>query len=149
MARDLEGPGVTPDEARAAVGSVCASFEIVGGAVPLSDRPEKFRGFLASGMGHYAVVRGPAVDLPAGLSDRDVEVELRIDGASASQKSHQGAAHFEVLAGLANQLTRLGRRLEAGHRVITGAQIIHVPERAGVYEATVAGVGDVSFELTD
>ena len=149
MGRDLEGPDATPDDARAAVGRLRPSFEIVGGAIPLPDKPEKFRGFLASGMGHYAVVSGSELGVPPDFSDRELDVELSLDGERIMERSHKAGSHFEVVAGLANHLARHGRRLEAGQGVITGAQIAHVPERAGVYAAQIAGVGAVSFELTD
>lgn len=148
MGTALAGPGATPETARAAIAGVRPSFEIVGGAVPLPDGPDKFPGFLASGLGHYRVVSGTVLELPAGLADREVEVELCIDGRRVCDQIHPGGTHFEVLAGLANHLARFGRRLESGQGVITGAQIVHIPERTGRYEARMAGLGEVSFQLT-
>ena len=52
-------------------------------------------------MGAYAVVRGAPLAPPGDLADRELEVELCVDGESIARGSLQGQGTFEVLASLA------------------------------------------------
>jgi 2-keto-4-pentenoate hydratase len=139
---------------REAVGSVHAAFELnenrpgtVSGDFPLT---------VADNMAQWGIVIGQGAD-PRSLDLDAVAVELRCDG----EVLFEGVSgdliddHWDSLARLVGELGRHSRRIEAGHRVITGA-FCRLPAAAGQrWEATfsrteaerpeVLGTVDVTF----
>ena len=146
----LEGPNATSEQARAAASSVAPCFELIGGNIPEVNM-DKFRGFLAAGMGNLGVVSGPAVSpLPSDLDFAALTSELWIDGKRGVAASNDAGAGspFERVADLANFLSKFGIRLEAGQRIITGARVVQIQCDAGTYEGRVSGLGSVQLTLT-
>ncbi len=133
FARPVDDPG----QVRDAVGSVHAGFELnenrsgtVAGDFPLT---------VADNMAQWGIVVGEGAD-PRSLDLNAVTVELRCD----DEVRFEGASgdvlddHWSSLARLVEVLGRHSRRIEAGHRVITGA-FCRLPIAAGErWEATYA-----------
>jgi 2-keto-4-pentenoate hydratase len=131
MGSRLRGPGVTRDDAVAAVEGVCAAVEIV------DSRFEDWRIKLAD------TVADLASNGAAAVSDRIVplaEIDPRLVGMVLSRNGDlvdtgAGAAALgdplEVVAWLANTLGENGVALEPGHLVMTGALHAAVPMSAG------------------
>ena len=145
LATDLSGPGVTVDDARAAVASVAPCFEIIGGNLPKIS-VEALRGFIAVGMGNFGVVAGPG-SAPSELATEELVSELWIDGAKADALSNDAASPFQVLADLANHLANYGHRVQARERVITGARVVCVECRPGRYEGRISQLGSVNLTV--
>lgn len=133
MAAALEGPGVTPATAMAAVGSVHAGLEVI------DSRYRDFRFTLADVLADNAssarfVVRPDGL-APTGLDLGLESVSLWKNGrvvataTGAAVQGHPAAA----LALAANELGRRGQRIEAGALVLTG----------GLTDAVAIAPGDV------
>jgi 2-keto-4-pentenoate hydratase len=149
MGRRLAGPGITPDQARAAVAAVSAGFELnqnrAGGVkdFPLS---------VADNLSQWGIVVGDTLaPVPAGLELAALRVELRRDGAVAA--SAGGGAetiddHFLSLSLLANVLGEYGQALEPGQRVITGSFAKEDVAAGESWEARFSGIGTVSVRFT-
>lgn len=127
----LKGPGVTVADARKAVASVHAAFEIV----PLKDAPGGRSGqHMVAGhnFGSYIVmseeVGSPEWDLV------DEPVELYGDGQLLQKAvaGDSGGDPYAVLAEMANTLGRLGQTLEPGMVVMTGSATPPHPVAPGV-----------------
>jgi 2-keto-4-pentenoate hydratase len=119
MAAPLAGPGVTLDQARAAIASVAPALEIVERR---GDFTADLHLALADNAQQKAFVTGPAVPLGE-LDLAAVTVEVLVN--RVSQERARGA---EVLgtpvasvAWLANKLAQYGRRLEAGALIMSGS----------------------------
>lgn len=141
----LRGPGVTPEQAGAAVQSVVASLEVVDSRI--ADWRIGLFDTIADNASSGAVVVGPdrvpldGLDLPA------TACELTRNGAVVGTGT--GAAvmgdPLVVLAWLANTLGARGITLQAGHLVIPGAVCAMVPIAAGdTITATFTGLGSVT-----
>jgi len=115
----LAGPGVTLEQARAAVSHVAPALEIIekrgdfGADLALS---------LADNAQQKAFVTGAAVPLGA-LELAEVTLELAVNGVP--QERARGAevlgTPIASIAWLANKLADFGRRLETGSRVMSGS----------------------------
>jgi 2-keto-4-pentenoate hydratase len=119
MAAPLAGPGVTLDQAQAAIGSVAPALEIVERR---GDFTADLHLALADNAQQKAFVTGPAVPLGE-LDLAAVTVEVFVNGIS--QERARGA---EVLGTpvasvtwLANKLAQYGRRLETGALIMSGS----------------------------
>jgi 2-keto-4-pentenoate hydratase len=119
MGAPLAGPGVTLDQARAAIASVAPALEIVERR---GDLTADLNLALADNAQQKAFITGPAVPLGE-LDLAAVTVEVIVN--DVSQERARGA---EVLgtpvasvAWLANKLAQYGRRLEAGVRIMSGS----------------------------
>jgi 2-keto-4-pentenoate hydratase len=116
----LQGPGVTAARARAAVTAVQPAFEIIEGrgdfradlALALTDNSQQ-----------KAFVTGPASPLPAGWAPPDTTVEVLVNGRLVERAvgSERTGDALGAVAWLANKLAELGRRIEAGHRIMSGS----------------------------
>ena len=119
MGRTLAGPGVTLDQARAAIATAAPALEIVERR---GDFTADLHLALADNAQQKAFVTGPARP-PGDLDLAAVTVEVLVNGAA--QERAAGAAVLGTpvasIAWLANKLAELGRRLEAGMRVMSGS----------------------------
>jgi 2-keto-4-pentenoate hydratase len=121
IGRPLEGPGVTLEAVGAAVSAVAPALEIVerrGDAaadVPLS---------IADNCQQRAFVVGPASGPPAASGDpAAATVEVYLNGRLAERASGAEVMGTPLasVAWLAERLSRFGRRLEPGMRVMSGS----------------------------
>lgn len=121
IGRPLEGRGVTLDAVRAAVSAVAPALEIVeqrGDAaadVPLS---------IADNCQQRAFVVGPAAGPPAVSGDpATATVEVYLNGQLSERASGAEVMGTPLasVAWLAERLSRFGRRLEPGMRVMSGS----------------------------
>lgn len=146
MGSDLRGPGVTAQQARAAVASVAPGMEINqkrSGAVT------DFELSVADNLTQWAIVQGrpsPVTDefdsdsLRVTMSCND-EVRADVIGRDVIDD------HFVSIATLANVLGEHGRRLEAGQRLITGSFSKHDVSRGEEWRAEFAGLGACSVSF--
>ena len=116
----LRGPGVTTEQAQAALSAMAPAFEIIE---KRGDFAADLNVSLADNAQQRAYVTGGAVPVPARFDLATVAVELAINGAVAER-----ALGREVLgtpaasvAWLANKLAELGLALEAGMKVMSGS----------------------------
>jgi 2-keto-4-pentenoate hydratase len=116
----LRGPGVTTEQAAAALSAMAPAFEIIERR---GDFAADLNVSLADNAQQRAYVTGPPVAVPAGFDLAKVSVEVLVNGAAAER-----ALGSEVLgtpaasvAWLANKLGEFGLALEAGMRVMSGS----------------------------
>ena len=142
----LAGPGVTLEQARAAVSHVAPALEIIekrgefGADLALS---------LADNAQQKAFVTGTAVPLGA-LDPAEVTLELAVNGAV--QERARGAevlgTPLASIAWLADKLAEFGRRLEPGMRVMSGSFTRQYDlHRGDVVEARFEPLGRVTAEF--
>ncbi len=116
----LEGPGVTHAQARAAITAVQPAFEIIetrgdfraGLTLALTDNCQQ-----------KAFVTGPVSALPAGWEPARTTVEVLINDRRVDQAvgSEDTGHPVGAVAWLARKLAEFGRRLEPGHRIMSGS----------------------------
>ncbi len=131
MGATLRGPGVTLDEARAAIAGVAPALEIVE---TRGDLARDLALTLADNCQQRAFVTGPVtVRPPDGFTLSEATVEVYVNG-----RSMERASGAEVLgdpaasvAWLANKLAELDRDLEAGMQVMSGSFTRQYPLTAG------------------
>lgn len=130
MAAPLKGPGVTVADARAAVASVHAAFELV----PLTQAPGGRSGqHMVAGHNFGSHI---LFSKQAGAPEWDLRqepIELYCDGVltHSAVGGDSGGDPFAVLAELANTLGRFGMGLEPGMVVMTGSATPPHPLAAG------------------
>lgn len=120
MGKALSGDA-SADEARVAVASVAAGFEINEQRLP---RDANVVDRLGDDLNQWGIVAGEDVVLDFGAFDfASLSVALSLNGAVVETVAARGHIddHFASIAALARQLGRFGRTLEAGSRVITGS----------------------------
>ena len=123
MGADLHGPGVTEEQARAAIASVAPAMEIVETRGPNS--MDGLNCMIADNGQQRAFVVGDASPFDAASTDLGAAtVEIFLDGES--QDKAPGTAVMESsavtsISWLANKLAEFGRTLEAGQAVMTGS----------------------------
>lgn len=117
----LEGPGVTPEAARAVISAVAPGIELV-------ERRGDFAGDLPLTMADnvqqkYFITGPPTEPLPPGDALSQAVVEVLINGETVDSATGE-----EILEGpegsvawLANQLSKFGKKLEKGHQIMTGS----------------------------
>ena len=116
----LQGPGVTPEQARAAIVAVQPAFEIIESRGDF--RADTSLGIMDNEQ-QKAFVTGPASSLPPGWEPAQTTVEVFING----QRVHHAVGNEDTghpvraVAWLANKLASFGRRIEAGHRIMSGS----------------------------
>jgi 2-keto-4-pentenoate hydratase len=150
IGEQLRGPGVTLDDARAAVSGAAASMEIVDSR--FVDWRIKLADTVSDLASNGAMVMSDTV-LP--LADIDVRLigmvltrdgELVDTGAGAAALGNPLA----VVAWLANTLGADGIALEPGHVIMTGALHAAVPMQANEeYRAEFDRLGSVSVRIVD
>jgi 2-keto-4-pentenoate hydratase len=148
LAAPLRGPGVTVEQAHAAIGAVMAGLEIV------DSRIENWRIKLADTIADLAscgaAVLGQAIDLSPELDYRLVGMvfsrngELVATGAGAAALGDPVA----VVAWLANVLGEHGVCLEAGQVIMTGALHAAVPLSPGdTFTAEFDRLGSITLHV--
>lgn len=155
----LQGPGVTAEQARAAVAAVAPAFEIVD----FWSKPSADPGLaVAENVYQRAYVIGPELrPCPAGFDPGALHMTLTRDGETAAGTSRQREVvaeglgrevvdnQFESLAFLANTLAAYGAALEAGQIVLTGSFNAPPPVAPGqTWRAEFAGLGAVTVRFT-
>ena len=148
MAARLQGPGITAEAARLAVGSVHAAIEVVPLPPQIMQRTGQHL-IAIHNFGSWCVfgekAGAPVADL------REVPIELRFDGqpAAAGKAGDSGGDPFAVLAAVANTLGRFGLALEPGMVVMTGATAspTRVPAETEEVTATFGPLGSVSVKF--
>ncbi|MDA3040830.1 MAG: hypothetical protein O3C27_15120 [Actinomycetota bacterium] len=141
----VEGPDPGAGRLRAAVERVSAGFELnefrAGSGGP------DFPLMVADGMAQWGIVEGSGTSAVGDLSA--VEVTMRCNGELRARHVSRDVLddHWSSLGRLVEVLHRHGRRMEAGHRVITGA-FCRMDARAGDrWTADYAGLGTVEVDL--
>ncbi len=134
-----------PSQLETAVGSVHAAFELNEdrpGSAAEPDLPL----VVADNLAQWGLVVGAGGD-PRRLDLGQIRVSLACDGEVVDEavSSQVLDDHWQSLAALVEGLGRHSRRIEAGHRVITGA-FARFPVAAGQrWEATFDGIGTVTI----
>lgn len=123
LGADLPGRDIpyTEAELRAAVASAHPAIEVLqsrfvdpGAVDPLSQ--------LADGLGHYALVVGPAMTHWTGVDIMTEVVRVRVNGAEVKQRTGNPAGDMlRLLVWLANEGARWAGGLHAGEVVTTGS----------------------------
>lgn len=137
----LQGPGVTLEQAAAAIGEVYAAIEIIDSRI--ADWDIKLVDTVADNASCGAIVVG-ARPLPVAVEDlARVQCTLRIDGEARETGTGDAVMGNPVapLAWLANVLGEQGVALEAGQLVLPGSFTKALPVRAG--ESATADFGDL------
>jgi len=131
LATPLTGPGVTVEQARAAIGEVAAGLEIVDSRI--ADWRIRLADTIADLASNGAAVLGPWVEAAPDTDYKQLGVTLRCNGEVVATGT--GAAALgdpvAVVAWLANVFGEHGITLEAGHLVMTGALHAAVPLERG------------------
>lgn len=144
----LQGPGVTADQARGAVASVCAGFEINESR---SDGVSDFTLTVADNMAQWGIVMGESLQpVPADFDFDGLVVEMRRGGEVQASSVGRDVIddHYRSLTVLANTLGQYGVALEAGQRVITGSYTKHDAAPGETWRADFAGIGSVEVSFT-
>jgi 2-keto-4-pentenoate hydratase len=126
----LQGPGVTPAHARAAITAVQPAFELIEGR---GDFRADLTLALTDNSQQKAFITGPASPLPAGWEPAATTVEVLINGQQVDHAvgSEETGHPVRSVAWLANKLAEFGRRLEPGHRIMSGSFTKQYPIRRG------------------
>lgn len=148
LSQTLSGPGVTLEQARAAISGVAPAVEVierrssVAADLPLAMADNAEQKFFVTG--------AFTTPLPPDLELLDTALEICIDGQVV--ESAQAAAVLEgppgSVAWLANRLAGFGMRLEAGCKVMTGSFTRQYPARPGErYETRYTPFGPVIIQV--
>lgn len=146
VGQTLAGPGVTLEQARAAIATVAPALEIVERR---GDFTADLHLALADNAQQKAFVTGPARPL-GDLDLAEVTVDVRLNGAQQEQARGAEVLGTPVasIAWLANKLAEFGRRLEAEMRVMSGSFTRQYGLAAGDrVEAQFASIGAVRAEF--
>jgi 2-keto-4-pentenoate hydratase len=149
MGSRLQGPGVTVDDARAAVAGVGASVEIVDSRIV--DWRIRLADTIADLASNGAVAWSSQLVPLSEVDTRLVGMVLSRDGEVVDTGA--GAAALGdpvgVVAWLANTLGERGVALEPGHLIMTGALHAAVPMAAGeTYLAEFDRLGSITVHVT-
>jgi 2-oxopent-4-enoate/cis-2-oxohex-4-enoate hydratase len=148
LAHDLIGPGVTPEQALAAIATAHVCFEIVDSRI--RDWKIGIIDTIADNASSGAFVLGPACD-PAGLDLVGCELVVHKNGRELSRGFGSAALGSPLIcvAWLANTLGRYGIALRAGEIVLSGSLVPLEPVRPGDYmRAAVTGLGETEVWFT-
>ena len=146
MGSDLHGPGVTADEARAAVASIAPGMEI---NQKRSGTVTDFELSVADNLTQWAIVQGPPSPVPDEFDSDSLRVTMsRNDEVRADVIGRDVIDdHFISIATLANVLGEHGRHLEAGQRLVTGSFSKHDVSRGEEWRAEFAELGACSVRF--
>lgn len=116
----LQGPGVTGEQARAAIVGVAPAFEIIERR---GDFAADLNLSLADNSQQKAFVTGPSMPVPPGRRLTDTSVEVFVNGQRMERAVGSEATGDPVaaVAWLANKLADFGARIEAGARIMSGS----------------------------
>lgn len=145
LGRSLAGPGVTTEQARAALAAIAPALELVEMRGSFNDSAPLC---IADNVGQKGYVTGAWLEpLPVGLSLPDVHAEVRKNGELLDQADGRAVLGDPAapVAWLANRLADFGRTLDAGSIVITGSFTRYYPLAPGdTAEASFEPVGTVT-----
>ena len=146
MGSDLRGPGVTADEARAAVSSIAPGMEI---NQKRSGGVTDFELSVADNLTQWAIVQGPASPVADDFDPDSLRVTMSCNGERRADVVGRDVIddHFVSVATLANVLGEHDRHLEAGQRLITGSFSKHDVSRGEEWRAEFAGLGECSVRF--
>lgn len=147
MARDLKGPGATPEKARDAVSGVCPGMEI---NEKRSGGIKDFGLAVADNLTQWGiVVAAPVSPVPDDFDSDALEVSMRCNGKTAATSIGKDVIddHFVSLATLANVLARCGHKIEAGHRIITGSFSKHDVKKGETWKAEFSRLGSCTISF--
>ena len=146
MSSDLRGPGVTADEARAAVATIAPGMEI---NQKRSGGTTDFELSVADNLTQWAIVQGPASPVADGFDSDSLRVTMTCNGEVRADVVGRDVIddHFVSIANLANVLGEYGRHLETGQRLITGSFSKHDVSRGEAWRAEFAGLGACSVRF--
>ena len=143
------GAGATVGEAKAAIASVAAAFEINEQRLP---RDANVTERLADGLNQWGIVCGKSVALDwQGFDFAGLRVALSFDDKPMETVAAAGHIddHFQSIAALARQLALFGRELKPGDRVITGSYTRQRVAGPGCWVGDFGpDIGQVSVEFT-
>lgn len=146
----LQGPGVTPEQARAAISGAVAGMEIVDSRI--EDWRIKLADTVADLASNGAMAVSSTVVPIEGLDSRLIGMVLTRNGELIATGA--GAAALgdpvAVVAWLANVLGENGVALETGHMIMTGALHAAVPMEPGdVFVAEFDRLGSVTVRVSE
>ena len=146
MGSELRGPGVTADEARAAVASIAPGMEI---NQKRSDGVTDFGLSVADNLTQWAIVQGPTSPVTDAFDSEVLHVTMSCNGEVRADVVGRDVIddHFVSVATLANILGEHGRHLEAGQRLITGSFSKHDASRGEEWRAEFARLGACSVRF--
>jgi len=148
MARDLAGPGVTPETALAAVAGAMAAFEVVDART--AGWAAKMPEMLCDNVFQARYAVSETLVPVGGLDLAAISVVLHKNGAEAARATGANVlgSPANALAWLANRLAEHGQSLRAGDLVLAGSLTPLVPVAAGdVVEATFDHLGSVRLSF--
>lgn len=130
LADDLEGP-VTPAQALAAVGGVCAALEIIDSRY--KDFKFTLPDVVADNTSAVRFVLGAEYAAPEYVNLGNLGIVFEINGVIVETGSSAAVLDNPArsLAELANMLARRGERLEAGQIILSGGATAAYPIKAG------------------
>lgn len=147
VGRTLRGPGITTEQAAAALSEVAPALEII-------ERRGDFAGdlnlALADNAQQKAFVTGPVTSGPTGLDLASVTLDVIVNGIHSERAtgSEVMGTPMASLAWLANKLAEYGLALEAGMRVMSGSFTRQYGLKAGDHvEARFVPIGRVAAEF--
>ena len=145
MGQRLRGPGVTREQALAAVAGAAPALELVdmrlniGADLPLG---------VADGVAQWGFVTGPEVTpYPAALDLEAMTAETKRNGEVVASVQGKEAIddQIQTIAWLANHLAQFDLALEVGQCIMTGSMTKPTPiEKGDTWETTFSSFGSVS-----
>ena len=126
------GPGVSPDEARAAIAAVGPAIELANINLPLN--AAGVEDILAGDIFHEAVIFGEPARDRAGLDISGMAARILIDGeerASTAELEAITGPYPGIVTTVADTLAAHGEMLLAGDVIITGSVIPPIPVSEG------------------
>lgn len=146
MGSDLRGPGVTANDARAAVASIAPGMEI---NQKRSGGVTDFGLSVADNLTQWAIVQGSPEPVADDFDPDSLRVTMSCNGEVRADVVGRDVIddHFVSVATLANILGEYGRHLEAGQRLITGSFSKHDVSRGDEWRAAFAGLGTCSVRF--
>lgn len=149
MGQSLKGPGVTREQALAAVAGAAPALELVdmrlniGADLPLG---------VADGVAQWGFVTGPEVrPYPAEVDLGAMTAETKRNGEVVASVQGKDAIddQLQTIAWLANHLAQFDLALEAGQYIMTGSMTKPTPiEKGDTWETTFSSFGSVSATFT-
>jgi 2-keto-4-pentenoate hydratase len=126
----LKGPGVTMQQARAAIATIAPALEIVEARGVLSEDPALA---IADNLGQKAFVAADAIAPDADLVLSDATCDVKVNDVSIMTGS--GSAVLDdpahSVAWLANKLAQFGEHIQAGQAIMSGSFTVPTALQAG------------------
>lgn len=144
FAKDVHGPGITPEQVAESIGAVCPAFEIIERRGDMAaDLPLG----VADNVSQWAYVVGnPLRPYPRNLDLGNVRLELKRNGETVATGMGRDVIDNQLrsMAWLANNLAAHDKWIEAGQLVLSGSFNKPLPIGKGErWEASFSGIGNV------